>query len=72
VTIAANAESSEDPAGFFIVETKREQLIELAKHARKIRSIVSEVLPLEKGAQAYFPVKKKATPGKLVLRVSTL
>ncbi len=74
VTVATNAESSEDPAikeSFFIVETKRVQLIELAKliDTGKVRPIVSEVFPLEKADQAYFPVKKVAR-GKSVLRVS--
>ena len=76
VTVATNAESSEDPAvkgAFFIVETRREQLIELAKliDAGKIRPIISEVFPLEKADQAYFPAQKKAVPGKFVIRVST-
>jgi NADPH:quinone reductase-like Zn-dependent oxidoreductase len=75
VTAATNAESNEDPAikeSFFIVEPKRVQLIELAKliDAGKVRPIVSEVFPLEKADQAYFPVKKKVARGKLVLRVS--
>ena len=76
VTVATNAESSEDPAvkgAFFIVETRREQLIELAKliDAGKIWPIISEVFPLEKADQAYFPAQKKAVPGKFVIRVST-
>ena len=76
VTVATNAESSEDPAvkgAFFIVETRREQLIELAKliDTGKIRPIISEVFPLEKADQAYFPAQKKAVPGKFVIRVST-
>jgi NADPH:quinone reductase-like Zn-dependent oxidoreductase len=76
VTVATNAESSEDPAvkrAFFIVETNREQLIELAKliDTGKIRPIISEVFPLEKAAQAYFPAQKKALPGKFVIRVSS-
>jgi NADPH:quinone reductase-like Zn-dependent oxidoreductase len=74
VTVATNAESSEDPAikeAFFVVETKREQLFELTKliDAGKIRPIVSEVFPFERADQAYFPIKKKAAPGKSVLRV---
>jgi NADPH:quinone reductase-like Zn-dependent oxidoreductase len=76
VTVATNAESSEDSAvkeAFFIVEAKRDQLVELAKliDAGKIRAIISEVLPLERADEAYFPIKKKAVRGKLVLRVST-
>jgi NADPH:quinone reductase-like Zn-dependent oxidoreductase len=75
VTVAANSESSEDPKvkeAFFIVEPKRGQLVELARliDAGAIRPIVSEVLPLEEGAQAYFPLKKTSC-GKVVLRVST-
>jgi NADPH:quinone reductase-like Zn-dependent oxidoreductase len=74
VTVATDAETSEKPEvkdAFFIVETKREQLIELARliDAGKIRPIVGEVFPLERAAEAYFPVKKKGGPGKLVLRV---
>jgi NADPH:quinone reductase-like Zn-dependent oxidoreductase len=75
VTIAANSESSEDPKvkeAFFIVETKRQQLIELAKliDAGIIRPFFSEVIPLEEAARAYFPIKKTSR-GKAVLRVST-
>jgi NADPH:quinone reductase and related Zn-dependent oxidoreductases len=75
VTIAASSESTEDPKvkeAFFIVEAKRQQLVELASliDARIIRPIVSEVLPLEAAAQAYFPTKK-SSPGKAVLQVST-
>jgi NADPH:quinone reductase-like Zn-dependent oxidoreductase len=75
VTVATNAESSGDPKvkeAFFIVEPNREQLVELARliDARAIQPIVSEVLPLEKGAQAYFPLMKPSR-GKAVLRVST-
>ena len=73
VTVATNAESSEDPnvrEAFFIVEPNREQLVELAKliDAGAVRPIVGEVLPLEKGAQAYFP-QQKPSRGKTVLRV---
>jgi NADPH:quinone reductase-like Zn-dependent oxidoreductase len=76
VTVATNAESSKDPAvktAFFIVETRREQLIELAKliDSGKIRPIISEVFPLEKADQAYFSARKKAVRGKSVIRVST-
>ena len=75
VSVATSSESSNDPDvknAFFIVETKREQLIELARliDAGKIRPVISEVLPLEKGVQAYSLAKKQGTRGKLVLRVS--
>jgi NADPH:quinone reductase-like Zn-dependent oxidoreductase len=74
VTVATNAESSADPAvkeAFFIVEPKREQLVELTRliDTGMLRPVVSEVFPLEKADQAYFPVKKKAARGKVVLRV---
>jgi NADPH:quinone reductase-like Zn-dependent oxidoreductase len=73
VTVAANAESSEDPKvkeAFFIVEPNREQLVQLARliDAGAVRPILGEVLPLEKGAQAYFP-QQKPSRGKTVLRV---
>jgi NADPH:quinone reductase-like Zn-dependent oxidoreductase len=76
VTVATNAEGNQDPevkGAFFIVETKREQLVELAQliDAGKLLPFVSEVFPLEKAEQAFFPVKKKAVRGKTVLRVST-
>jgi NADPH:quinone reductase-like Zn-dependent oxidoreductase len=76
VTVATNAEGSQDPevkGAFFIVETKRDQLVELAQliDAGNILPIVSEVVPLEKAEQAFFPIKKKAVRGKTVLQVST-
>jgi NADPH:quinone reductase-like Zn-dependent oxidoreductase len=75
VTIAASSESGEDPRvkeSFFIVESNRQQLVELAKliDAGVIRPIVSEVLPLEAADQAYFPTRKR-NPGKTVLQIST-
>jgi NADPH:quinone reductase-like Zn-dependent oxidoreductase len=76
VTVATNAESSEDPAvkaAFFIVETRREQLIELANliDAGTIRPVIGQVFPLEKADQAYFPAQKRAVRGKSVIRIST-
>lgn len=75
VTVAASSESAEAERvkeAFFIVEAKREQLVELAKliDTGVIRPIASEVLPLEAADQAYFPAKK-SNPGKRVLQVST-
>lgn len=75
VTIAASYESNEDPKvkqAFFIVESNRQQLVELAKliDAGIVRPIVSEVLPLEAAARAYFPTTK-TKPGKTVLQLST-
>jgi NADPH:quinone reductase-like Zn-dependent oxidoreductase len=74
VTVATNAEGSQDPAvkeAFFIVETKRDQLVELAKlvDEGKIVPVVSEVCQLEKAEQAFFPIRKGAVRGKTVLRV---
>jgi NADPH:quinone reductase-like Zn-dependent oxidoreductase len=76
VTVATNTEGSQDRAvkeAFFIVETKREQLVELAKviDEGKILPVVRDVFPLEKAEQAFFPVKKGAVRGKTVLRVSS-
>jgi NADPH:quinone reductase-like Zn-dependent oxidoreductase len=73
VTIAASSESTEDPKvkeAFFIVESNKQQLVELAQliDSGVLRPIVSEVLPLAAAAQAYFP-SKKTKPGKAVLRV---
>ena len=75
VTVATDAESSEDPqvkGAFFIVEPNREQLVELARliDAGIVRPVLGEVLPLEEGARAYFP-SKKPSRGKAVLQVST-
>jgi NADPH:quinone reductase-like Zn-dependent oxidoreductase len=75
VTVAASSESAEAERvkeAFFIVETKPQQLIGLARliDTGMIRPIVSEVLPLEAADQAYFPAKK-SNPGKRVLQVST-
>lgn len=74
VTVASTSESSEDPTvknAFFIVETKREQLIELANlvDAGKIRPLVSDVIPLGEAAQAFRSAKKRAAPGKLAITV---
>jgi len=57
---------------FFMVESNRQQLVELAKliDAGTVRPIVSEVLPLEAAARAYFP-STRTKPGKQVLQVST-
>jgi NADPH:quinone reductase-like Zn-dependent oxidoreductase len=76
VTVATNAEGSQDPevkGAFFIVETKRDQLVELAKliDAGKLLPIISEVFPMEKAEQAFFPVKKTAARGKTVLQITT-
>ena len=65
--------STEDPKvkdAFFIVESNRQQLVELAKliESGVLRSIVSEVLPIDAAAQAYLPMKK-TNPGKTVLRL---
>jgi NADPH:quinone reductase-like Zn-dependent oxidoreductase len=76
VTVATNAEGSQDPevkGAFFIVETKRDQLVELAGliDAGRLIPIMNEVFPLEKAEQAFFPIKRGAVRGKMVLRIST-
>jgi NADPH:quinone reductase-like Zn-dependent oxidoreductase len=75
VTIAAGSESTEDARvkeAFFIVESNRHQLVELAKliDAGILRPIVNDVLPLAAAAQAYFPTRK-TNRGKTVLVVLT-
>jgi NADPH:quinone reductase-like Zn-dependent oxidoreductase len=75
VTVATNAESSGDPKvkdAFFIVRPNREQLVQLAKliDAGAVRPIIGDALPLGRGDQAYFPLKK-ANRGKTVLQVAT-
>jgi Zinc-binding dehydrogenase len=57
---------------FFIVESNRHQLVELAKliDAGILRPIVNDVLPLAAAAQAYFPTRK-TNRGKTVLVVLT-
>src|SRR5215469_15019234 len=71
--LATSSESTEDPkvkAAFFVVESSQQQLVELAKliESGVLRSIVSEVLPIDAAAQAYLPMKK-TNPGKTVLRL---
>jgi len=73
ITIATSSESTDDPkvkAAFFVVESSRQQLVELAKliESGVLRSIVSEVLPIDAAAQAYL-LMKKTNPGKTVLRL---
>jgi NADPH:quinone reductase-like Zn-dependent oxidoreductase len=74
VTVASNTEGSKDPVvkkAFFIVETKREQLVELANliDEAKILPVVREVFSLEEAEQAFFPIKMGAVRGKTALRV---
>jgi NADPH:quinone reductase-like Zn-dependent oxidoreductase len=76
ITIATPSESTENPRvkeAFFIVESSRQQLVELAKliESGVLRPIVSEVLPIDAAAQAYLPVKR-TNPGKTVLRLFNL
>jgi NADPH:quinone reductase-like Zn-dependent oxidoreductase len=73
VTIASSSESTEEPkfkAAFFIVEANQEQLDQLTKliDTGILRPVVSEALPLEGAAEAYF-LTKKTRPGKIALRV---
>jgi len=76
ITIATSSESTKDPKvkdAFFIVESNRQQLVELAKLIERgvLRSIVSKVLPIDAAAQAYLPAEK-ISPGKTVLRLFNL
>jgi NADPH:quinone reductase-like Zn-dependent oxidoreductase len=72
ITIATSSESTKDrkvKEAFFIVESNRQQLVELAKliESGVLQPIVREVVPIDAAAQAYLPVKK-TNPGKTVLR----
>jgi NADPH:quinone reductase-like Zn-dependent oxidoreductase len=75
VTVATSSESTDDPklkAAFFIVEPSRPQLTELARllDAGILQPIVSEVVPMANGAEAFL-IPKKMAPGKVVLRILT-
>ena len=66
----------EEPDGqraiWFVVKPDRSQLVEIAglvDHGH-IRPIVSEVLPLSRGREAYGPSVRRGGPGKVVLSVT--
>lgn len=56
---------------FFIVEANREQLIEISSLVDNgdLRPIVSRILPLAQGAEAFMRDKSRPSHGKTVLRV---
>ena len=56
---------------FFIVESDRAALLELARRVAvgELRPIVGDVLPLERGGEAFAAKRRSGVPGKLVLRV---
>lgn len=57
---------------WFVVRPDVRQLVEIGRllDARLVRSIVSDVLPLARGAEAYGPGARRSGPGKVVLSVS--
>ena len=59
---------------WFVVEPDREQLREIGRliDAGQVRPIVSAVLPLERGLEAYGPGRRRGGPGKVVLLVAGL
>jgi NADPH:quinone reductase-like Zn-dependent oxidoreductase len=56
---------------WFVVKADRGQLIEIARlvDAGLVRPVVSEVLPLARGREAYGPNARRGGPGKIVLNV---
>lgn len=76
VTIAADAESSDDPLikeSFFIVAPSREQLLHIAQliEQQQLRVFVKGVLPLTSAPEAYLTTGGASTAtGKLVLIVA--
>jgi NADPH:quinone reductase-like Zn-dependent oxidoreductase len=57
---------------WFVVRPDVRQLVEIGRllDARLVRSIVSDVLPLARGAEAYGPGARRSGPGKMVLSVA--
>ena len=57
---------------WFVVRPDVRQLVEIGRllDARLVRSIVSDVLPLARGAEAYGPGARRSGPGKVVLSVA--
>ena len=75
VTVAADGESTQDERtrqAFFIVEPKRDQLVEIGKliDAGILRAIVDTVLPLSRAADAYAGRLERSGRGKMVVSVS--
>lgn len=57
---------------WFIVKQDRQQLVEIGRliEAGKVRPVVSAVLPLAEGGNAYGPTARREGPGKAVLLVA--
>jgi len=57
---------------WFVVRPDVRQLVEIGRllDAGLVRSIVSDVLPLARGAEAYGPGARRSGPGKVVLSVA--
>lgn len=70
VTIVSEAKESQ---GFFIVEPKRDQLVEIARlvDAGELRTFVDAVAPLEKAAEVYAGRVARTGRGKVVVEVVT-
>ena len=71
VTIAASEEGSQDErtrAAFFIVETRRAELVEVARliNGGEVRPVVGAEFPL---ADALLAYRHKPARGKVVLRM---
>jgi NADPH:quinone reductase-like Zn-dependent oxidoreductase len=72
VTVATSGAGSNDPrtrAAFFIVQSNREQLGEIARliDGGRLRPVVDAAFPLAEGRGAY---EHRATRGKVVLSVA--
>jgi NADPH:quinone reductase-like Zn-dependent oxidoreductase len=74
VTVAAGSEAITDERtkrAFFIVEPRRDQLVELAKllEAGELKAVVDAVVPLSKAGDAYAGAMERTGRGKLVIAV---
>jgi len=74
VTVASNSESTSDERvtkAFFIVEAKREQLMEISRllDARELRTVVDITVPFSRAAEAYAGSVKRQGRGKMVVIV---
>lgn len=75
VTVATDAEGSEDPRvreAFFIVEPNRSQLTEIANAIDdgRLRPCVAATFPLEQAREAYAHAQQSRKRGKVVLRIA--
>ena len=79
VSVAGSQRREREPedgrrAIWFIVRPDRDDLRAIADliDAGHVRPIVSAVLPLERGVEAYGPDRSTGGPGKVVIQVATL